>query len=157
MIRRTAHPDDGRVGALVTLHLPEDSPVLNLPWIITFGPLAEDEDWEPVVSGPYERAHALALAGAVVADDDLMAVVEPLLPHVSPEEIQGEIAAARMAAMADEDHEDGEPDDHDYVAEDVEEEGEDDDAAASRREPPSPEQVREGFARIATRLTAPPE
>jgi hypothetical protein len=140
----------------VTLHLPEDSPVLNLPWIITFGPLAEDEDWEPVVSGPYERAHALALAGAVVADDDLMAVVEPLLPHVSAEEIQGEIAAARMAAMADV-ADDGEPDDHDYVAEDVEEEDEDDDAAASRREPPSPEQVRAGFARIAARLTAPPE
>lgn len=140
----------------MTLHLPEDSPVLNLPWIITFGPLAEDEDWEPVVSGPYERAHALALAGAVVADDDLMAVVEPLLPHVSPQEIQGEIAAARMAAMADV-TDDGEPDDHDYVAEDVEEEDEDDDAAASRREPPSPEQVRAGFARIAARLTAAPE
>ena len=52
---------------------------------------------------------------------------------------------------------DGEPDDHDYVAEDVEEEDEDDDAAASRREPPSPEQVRAGFARIAARLTAAPE
>jgi hypothetical protein len=142
------------VGALVTLHLPEDSPVLNLPWIITFGPLAEDEDWEPVVSGPYERAHALALAGAVVADDDLIAVVEPLLPHVSTEEIRGEIAAARFAALSDEDDvEDGEPDDHDFVvAED--DEDEDEDAAASRREPPTEDEVRAGFERIAARLTA---
>lgn len=30
---------DGRVGALVTLELAEDSPLLDLPWIITFGPL----------------------------------------------------------------------------------------------------------------------
>ena len=54
----------------MTLHLPEDSPVLNLPWIITFGPLAEDEDWEPVVSGPYERAHALdeQVRGAGICD-----------------------------------------------------------------------------------------
>jgi hypothetical protein len=128
--------------------------VLNLPWIITFGPLAEDEDWEPVVSGPYERAHALALAGAVVADDDLMAVVEPLLPHISTEEIRGEIAAARIAALSDEDDvEDGEPDDHDYVVADEDEQ--DDDAAASRREPPTPDEVRAGFERIAARLTAP--
>ena len=47
-----------------------------------------------MVCGPYERAHALALAEAVVADEELMAVVEPLLPHVSVEEIRGEIAAA---------------------------------------------------------------
>jgi hypothetical protein len=127
--------------------------VLDLPWIITFGPLVEDEDWEPVVSGPYERAHALALAGAVVADDELMAVVEPLLPHVSVDEIRGEIAAARIAAMSDED-EGSEPEDHDYVTEDVEE---DEDAAASGREPPTPDQVRAGFARIAARLTAAPD
>ena len=38
----TGH-DDG-VGALVTLDLPADSPVLALPWIVTIGPLSEDED-----------------------------------------------------------------------------------------------------------------
>jgi len=47
------------VGALVTLDLPDDSPVLALPWIITFGPLEDGDEWEPVVCGPYERAHAL--------------------------------------------------------------------------------------------------
>ena len=75
--------DDGRMGALVTLRLPDDSPLHELPWIITFGPLGDDEDWEPVVSGPYERAHALALAQSVVADEELMAVVEPCMPHIS--------------------------------------------------------------------------
>ncbi|PPA59623.1 hypothetical protein, partial [Micromonospora chalcea] len=86
------------MGALVTLDLPDDSPMLGLPWIITFGPLGADDEWEPVVCGPYERAHALALAEAVVAEEQLMAVVEPLLPALTPEEIRGEIAAAQIAA-----------------------------------------------------------
>jgi hypothetical protein len=139
------------MGALVTLELPDDSPARDLPWIITFGPLDDEEEWEPVVCGPYERPHALALAESVVADADLMAVVEPLLPHVSVEEIEGEIAAARIAAEddqaesedaaefgdyglgADEDH------DHEHVAE--------------ASPPPSEEEIRAGFARIAARLT----
>jgi hypothetical protein len=138
------------MGALVTLQLPDGSPVLDLPWIITFGPLGDDEDWEPVVSGPYERAHALALAESVVADDDLMAVVEPLLPHVSAEEIRGEIAAARIA-VEDEaevvEEVDGSPYEDELLAEeDVEEDG-------PAPEPPSPEEVRAGMARIAARLT----
>ncbi|MFI9642021.1 hypothetical protein ACIG87_18460 [Micromonospora sp. NPDC051925] len=86
------------MGALVTLDLPDDSPMLDLPWIITFGPLADPAEWEPVVCGPYERPHALALAEAVVAEEQLMAVVEPLLPALSAEEIRGEIAAAQLAA-----------------------------------------------------------
>jgi len=137
------------MGALVTLQLPDGSPVLDLPWIITFGPLGDDEDWEPVVSGPYERAHALALAESVVADDDLMAVVEPLLPHVSVDEIRGEIAAARMA-VEDEDvvDEDETPvyDDEVLAEEDVEVDG-------PAPEPPSAEEIRAGMTRIAARLT----
>ncbi|PZF86889.1 hypothetical protein, partial [Micromonospora endophytica] len=86
------------MGALVTLDLPSDSPMLDLPWVITFGPLDDADDWEPVVCGPYERAHALALAEAVVADEQLMAVVEPLVPAVSVEQIRGEIVAAQLAA-----------------------------------------------------------
>ena len=58
------------VGALVTVELPADSPVLDLPWVVTFGPLDDEGDWEPVVCGPYERAHAFGLAQAVVADAD---------------------------------------------------------------------------------------
>ncbi|GGM31988.1 hypothetical protein GCM10007977_036470 [Dactylosporangium sucinum] len=140
----------GAVGALVTLDLPADAPALTLPWIITFGPMDDEEEWEPVVCGPYERAHALALAEAVVADEDLMAVVEPLQPHVTVAQIQGDIAASRMAAenedletaaldeeMGDHHH------DHDH--------DEDEDHT---HEPPSVDDIRAGFARIAAKLTS---
>jgi hypothetical protein len=140
----------GAVGALVTLDLPADAPALTLPWIITFGPMNDEEEWEPVVCGPYEHAHALALAEAVVADEDLMAVVEPLQPHVTVAQIQGDIAASRLAAENedvetaaldaelagyghDHDH-DHDDDDHDH-------------------EPPSVDEIRQGFARIAAKLT----
>ncbi|MFB9177610.1 hypothetical protein ACFFX1_05630 [Dactylosporangium sucinum] len=138
------------MGALVTLDLPADAPALTLPWIITFGPMDDEEEWEPVVCGPYERAHALALAEAVVADEDLMAVVEPLQPHVTVAQIQGDIAASRMAAenedletaaldeeMGDHHH------DHDH--------DEDEDHT---HEPPSVDDIRAGFARIAAKLTS---
>jgi hypothetical protein len=95
------------VGALVTLQLPPDSPIRELPWIITFGPLTEAEDWEPVVCGPYERPHALALAEEVVADEELMAVVEPLLGYAAPDEIRDEIGVARAIAQSDEADGDG--------------------------------------------------
>lgn len=125
----------------MTLDLPDDAPALNLPWIITFGPLDDDEVWEPVVCGPYERAHALALAEAVVADEDLMAVVEPLQPAVTVDQIKGEIAANRLAAdeaedgLTEDDHE------HDH-----------DEDSVPPSEPPSPEELRAGFARIGAKL-----
>lgn len=138
----------GQVGALVTLELPDDSPAHTMPWIITFGPLGDqDGEWEPVVCGPYERAHALALAETVVADEELMAVVEPLLTLVTVEEIRGELAAAQ--ASADED-----------VAEydDFEDLVGGNDAEPQERHvepspPPSPDEVRAGMARIASILT----
>ncbi|MEV6928485.1 hypothetical protein AB0M46_28910 [Dactylosporangium sp. NPDC051485] len=136
------------MGTLVTLDLPADAPALTLPWIITVGPLNDEEEWEPVVCGPYERAHALALAEAVVADEELMAVVEPLQPHVTVDQIQGDIAASRMAAENEdletaaldaelagfEDHDHDHDDDHTH-------------------EPPSVDEIRAGFARIAAKLT----
>ena len=140
------------MGALVTLELAEDSPARDLPWIVTFGPLGDDEEWEPVVCGPYERAHALALAESVVADEDLMAVVEPLLPHVTVEEIQGEIAAARMVAEDDratvEDAaEFGDYDEFGLAGDQVEQE-----QMVEATPPPPPEEVRAGMSRIAARL-----
>jgi len=161
----------------VTLDLPADSPVLSLPWIITFGPLSDDEDWEPVVCGPYERAHALSLAETVVADEELMAVVEPVLPHTSVDQIRDEIASSRLAAEEAEDEEyegedaeyeefdegegdEGEGDEGDDDLE-VEVDDEYDESAEGEEEyetvepspPPSPEEVRAGFARIAARLS----
>jgi hypothetical protein len=123
------------VGTLMTLSLPPNSPVADLPWVITIGALGEDQDWEPVVCGPYERGHALALAQAVVADEELMAVVEPLLPLVDAESIRDEIELARTGFDAEEDP--------------AEEE------AGERLVPgpaPSASEVRAGFARVAARL-----
>jgi hypothetical protein len=149
---RSVRTKGTHVGALVTLDLPEDSPVLALPWIITFGPLDdEEESWEPVVCGPYERDHALSIAETVVADEDLMAVVEPVLPHASVDEIRKEIEQAKANAEADEeeDEDDG----------DVELSFDDDELEMELPEveptpPPSPEEVRAGFARIGSRLAA---
>ncbi|MEV4517269.1 hypothetical protein AB0K00_50990 [Dactylosporangium sp. NPDC049525] len=143
------------MGALVTLDLPADAPALTLPWIITFGPLNEDEEWEPVVCGPYERAHALALAEAVVADEDLMAVVEPLQPYVTADQILGEIAASRLAAENEDletaalDEELAGYGDHDHHGHDH-----DHDDPDHTHEAPSIEEIRAGFARIAAKLTA---
>jgi len=180
------------VGALVTLELPADSPAHDLPWIITFGPLDEDDEWEPVVCGPYERPHALALAESVVADEELMAVVEPLQPHLTIDQIRGDIAAARLAAEAqaaeededaefdadeyeefDEDDEESGPvraevdDEADESDEDELEEFEEDDELEEFEDdededdiepspPPTPEEIRAGFARIAAKLAGPP-
>jgi hypothetical protein len=126
------------------LDLPTGSPVADLPWVITIGSLGDEEDWEPVVCGPYERGHALALAQAVVADEELMAVVEPLLPLVGAEAIRDEIELARAAT-------DGEADrapDPDVAAEQWE-------RRHVRPGPvPTDAEIRAGFARIAARLTA---
>lgn len=155
------------MGALITLDLPPDSPQLALPWIITFGPLDDSDEWEPVVCGPYERAHALSLAETVVADEELMAVVEPVNPHASVEEIRVDIDLARSAAEP-EDVLDGDSDDDVAVAvdeeydedDDIDDEFSEDDGEEMEFEevepttPPSPDEVRAGFARIAARLTS---
>jgi hypothetical protein len=150
--RRPTERMMGRVGALVTLQLPPDSPIRELPWIVTFGPLDDEADWEPVVCGPYEYPHALALAEEVVADDELMAVMEPVRSPVSPEEIRHEIDAARAAGEADFDPftELDEMDETDHGAD-----GED--IGHERAEPlPDPAEVRAGILRVTRRL-APPD
>ena len=131
------------MGALVTLDLPDDSPVLSLPWIITFGPLDDSDEWEPVVCGPYERAHALALAETVVADEELMAVVEPLLPLVDAEAIRDEIELARAAAESDQ------------PAEVLTDDEVEDEWEGRRVEPgpaPTATEVEAGFRRLCARL-----
>ncbi|GIF43159.1 hypothetical protein [Actinoplanes xinjiangensis] len=125
------------MGTLVTLHLPPGSPIAEQPWVITFGSLDETEDWEPIVCGPYEHRHALALARAVVIDDDLMAVVEPMLPLNGVEAIRKEIDLVRDAAE-DPGTEDSEP----LVAQEYPD------------APPEPDEVLAGWRRIAGRLTA---
>jgi hypothetical protein len=148
--------DDGGVGALVTLELAADSPILAMPWIITFGPLEDDDDWEPVVCGPYERPHALALAEEIVADQELMAVVEPLMGFASVEEIRTEIATAQVAASEPIDDEEAD-EDFGLVAE---LDGNPAVIASAEQHPemaplPRPEEIRAGMARIARRLAEP--
>jgi hypothetical protein len=128
---------DERVGALVTLDLPADSPIRELPWIITIGPLDEDDEWDPVVCGPYERVHALALAQVVVADEDLMAVVEPLLTLTDVGAIRDEVSRARAAAPHS-------PDD--------EAEAEPETRHVPPVGPPSEAEVRAGIARVVAGL-----
>ncbi|MFG1776272.1 hypothetical protein ACGFIR_05010 [Micromonospora sp. NPDC049051] len=146
------------MGALVTLDLPDDSPMLGLPWIITFGPLGDADEWEPVVCGPYERPHALALAEAIVAEEQLMAVVEPLLPAVSAEEIRGEIAAAQIAAEDEAAQIEGADlygDFEDTIDDELEAAAEEADHAEPVA-PPTEAELRAGFRRIAAKLTGEP-
>ena len=138
------------MGAVVTVELPEDAPEHSQPWIITFGPIEDEENWEPVVCGPYERAHALSLAETVVADEDLLAVVEPLNPFATVDQIRAEIELNRAQGAADEEDEDEDIDiDLEHAHQDIEEIEE-----IEPTPPPSPEEIRAGFARIASRLAS---
>jgi hypothetical protein len=138
-----------RVGELMTLELPADSPLLDLPWIVTIGPLSDPQEWQAIVLGPYERAHALALAEEIVADEDMGAVVEPITPHTSVEAIREEIALARVAAREAVGEEEDDDSDSDYLA-GAQEDEEDEEHHA----PPTEEEVRAGVARVAARLLA---
>jgi hypothetical protein len=137
------------VGELMTLDLPADSPLLDLPWILTIAPASEDEQWDPIVFGPYERGHALALGEEAVTDQPLIAVVEPIFPHVSGEAIAEEIAVARAAAVEHLGEEEDDDADSDVGYDDEDEEHDHEHA-----EVPSAEEVRAGIARVAARLLA---
>ena len=142
------------MGELVTLELAADAPQHDLPWIITFGPLEDEEDWEPVVCGPYERPHALALAQHLLADENIMAVVEPLLPATGLDQIRSAIelsqrnALDRLAAEEDDDSLDTDlefgPDGH----------FEGDHEEHMVADEPTPDEIRAGFARLSARLTS---
>jgi hypothetical protein len=146
---------------LVTLDLPDDSPVRDLPWIITFGPLTDAEEWEPVVCGPYQQEHAIALAEEVIADEQLMAVVEPMLPLTSPQQMRDEIVAARAAAIdqaqvlaADAAGRDEEAEEAAAYPEDYPQPAP---ATHAPAEAPDPTAVRAGMARVVAPLTGPVE
>ncbi|GGK30772.1 hypothetical protein GCM10010124_24430 [Pilimelia terevasa] len=143
------------MGALVTVQVAAGSAEDGLPWLITFGPLGDEGAWEPVVCGPYERRHALGLAGAVAADDDVLAVVEPMWPKVSVAEIRAEVAASQEWAAAD--GYAGDPLDGDFAptaaGESADAPAEAPDGGATGDIPaPDPGEVRAAFARIFGRL-----
>jgi hypothetical protein len=81
----------------------------------------------------------------VVADEELLAVVEPLNPFATVDQIRAEIEISRAQAVVDEDEDEEDVDidlEHDH--EGIEE--------IEPTPPPSPEEIRAGFARIASRL-----
>jgi hypothetical protein len=89
----------------------------------------------------------MALAESVVADEELMAVVEPVHPHVSVDQIRGDIAAARLAVEVD--------DEPDFIGDEYLPANEHEETrVAEPTPPPTPAQVRAGFAHIAARLTS---
>jgi hypothetical protein len=140
----------------MTMELADDAPQHSLPWIITLGPFEDDEDWDPVVCGPYERAHALALAQSLIAESDLIAVVEPMLPATSLDEIRAEVAksqqnATETAAARDDLDSDVEFDEDEFDEEFGEDHTHEDDQDYG--EPPSAQEIRAGFGRISARLT----
>jgi pimeloyl-ACP methyl ester carboxylesterase len=144
------------MGALVTMELAADAPQHDLPWIITFGPLDEDEDWEPVVCGPYERPHAMAMAQHLVADAEILAVVEPLLPATTLAEIKAQIELAQrdaldLAAEEDDDALDTDFEDMHFDDDGHDHSGHDHDHGPA--EEPSPAEIKAAFARISARLT----
>src|SRR6266545_3978725 len=145
---RPGSTHDGRVGALVTLELPADSPAIDLPWIITFGPLDEDEEWEPVVCGPYERPHALAHA----EEDDDEEFDEDEYEEFDEDEYDQEEGEGPVRAAVD-DSDDGDEDEDELEEYEDEYDEDEDEIAVEPSPPPTPEEVRAGFARIAAKLT----
>jgi len=69
-----------------------------------------------------------------------------LQPAVTVDQIRGEIAASRLAAEEAEDDETEDDDEHDH---DHDHEGE----MVEPSTPPTPEEIRAGFARIAEQLS----
>lgn len=144
--------------AIVVSVVPEeDSPFITLPWVVTFKP-ADGDDWDAVTCGPYQREHAEALAEAVALelDDDVLAVVEPLLPALDPESIheaieQNRELAAAAADLAEDDDDEDLDDDEELVDED-----EDDDEAIEEVEfeVPTPEEIRAGIESVSRELAA---
>ena len=138
------------MGGVIIYEPEEDSDVNEFPWTVTFEPSGGD-DWDSFICGPYERDHAVALAEAVALDDaegGVLAIVKPMLPALSAEDVSATIEELREAALEEEDDEEtvnGTPVDFDDE-EDLEEE------EAEFAEPPSPEEIREGMARTYRRL-----
>jgi len=122
------------MGGVIIYEPEEDSDINEFPWTVTFEPSGGD-DWDSFICGPYERDHAVALAEAVALDDEeggVLAIVKPMLPALSAEDVSATIEELREAVDFDDD--------------DLEEE------EAEFAEPPSPEEIREGMARQYRRL-----
>lgn len=135
------------MGGVIIYEPEEDSEVNEFPWTVTFEPSGGD-DWDSFICGPYERDHAVALAEAVALDDadgGVLAIVKPMLPALSAEDVSATIDELREAELEEEDEETVNGTAVDFDDDLVEEE-------AEFSEPPSPEEIRAGMERTYRRL-----
>ncbi|GAA3857773.1 hypothetical protein GCM10022243_24210 [Saccharothrix violaceirubra] len=73
----------------------EDGDVDSLPWAVTFEARV-GEEWASFLCGPYDRAEAIELAESVLAQDSsVSAVVEPLMPVESAQDVLDAVAEMR--------------------------------------------------------------
>ncbi len=176
------------MGAVISFEVDEadEASFADLPWLVTFEPDDDEasQQWDSFSCGPYLRDHALAIAEAVAFEQEgVLAVVSPVLPALTPEDVTAVIEERRAEATAA-DYEDDEDDeveeivDEDDVDEDdVDEDDVDEDEAefdeaefddeddddddldvvevdVEEVEVPLPEDVRAGIETVLQRLLA---
>jgi hypothetical protein len=106
------------VGAVISFEVDEEDEAsfADLPWLVTFEP-DEDEagqQWDSFSCGPYLRDHALAIAEAVAFEQEgVIAVVSPVLPALTPDDVMAVIEERRAEATAADYEDDEEDDDED--------------------------------------------
>lgn len=107
------------MGAVISFEVDEEDEAsfADLPWLVTFEPDDDEagQQWDSFSCGPYLRDHALAIAEAVAFEQDgVIAVVAPVLPALTPDDVTA-IIEERQAEAAE--YDDDEDDDDDDVAE----------------------------------------
>jgi hypothetical protein len=117
------------VGAVISFEVDEEDEAsfADLPWLVTFEPDDDEagQQWDSFSCGPYLRDHALAIAEAVAFEQDgVIAVVAPVLPALTPDDVTA-IIEERRAEAAEYDEEDDDDDDDDDADSDVAELDED--------------------------------
>jgi hypothetical protein len=123
------------VGAVISFEVDEEDEAsfADLPWLVTFEPDDDEagQQWDSFSCGPYLRDHALAIAEAVAFEQDgVIAVVAPVLPALTPDDVTAIIEERRAeAAEYDEEDDDDDDDDDSDVAE-LDEDAEDDEDEA---------------------------
>lgn len=130
------------MGAVISFEVDEEDEAsfADLPWLVTFEPDDDEagQQWDSFSCGPYLRDHALAIAEAVAFEQDgVIAVVAPVLPALTPDDVTAIIEERRAEAAEydEEDDDDDDDDDSDVAeldedAEDAEDDAEDDEDEA---------------------------
>jgi hypothetical protein len=118
------------VGAVISFEVDDEDEAsfADLPWLVTFEPDDDEagQQWDSFSCGPYLRDHALAIAEAVAFEQDgVIAVVAPVLPALTPDDVTA-IIEERRAEAAEYDEEDDDDDDDDSDVAELDEDAEDD-------------------------------